>query len=179
MKPYNHKLILLNTDSTEGATESADPLAEAAGGVDTSFPVLMGDRVLELECVSCKKALSKSDPSGQRETLTIVVKTVTDATFRDGKKANPGVKIYKRYGVTVTPPSGDSEGRTIDNIKKDLSLLLKSFYGPKTTVTARDLLNNPAMLEGKRVMGRVDVEKGTGGYVDKNTVQFRIPGEQA
>lgn len=177
MKTTNkHGLIIYTDDATDasgGPEGEVDPLAEAAGGVDTSFPVLMPDRKLRFECSSCVKAPSKTDPS--RETLTITLKTTTDTSFQNGKPCRAGFKIFKRYGVTPTPPSGESDGRTIEAIKKDLSFVLKSFFGANTTVSARDLLNNPSMLEKRPVDGKTGIEKGSGGFPDKTSVTFIIP----
>jgi hypothetical protein len=164
--------LLLSPDEATGEGE-VDPLAEAAGAVDTSFPLLSPDRPLRWECISAKVAPSKADPS--RNGLTLILKTTTETTFQNGKKAHPGFKVYKRYGVSVTPPTADSDGRTIDAIKKDLAFVLKAFFGAKAEVTPRALLDNPAMLEGRMVDGKTTIEKGSGGFADKTGVTFIIP----
>lgn len=165
----NHPL--LTNDPTDGG--EVDPLAQAAGGIDTSFPLLPADRLITVECVSAKVAPTKEAPD--RSTLTIMCKTTTELTFQDGKRANPGFKLYKRYGVTVTPPTDKSDGRTIDSIKKDLAFVIKAFFGSNAQVSPRDLLNNPAMLEGRPVSVKTTIEKGTGGFPDKNGITFIIP----
>jgi hypothetical protein len=96
----------------EGAPvdSSVDPLSQAAGGIDTSLPLLQPDRTMRLECISSKIAPTKSDES--RNTLTLICKTTTEGTFTTGKTAHAGYKLYKRYGVSETPAADGKDART-------------------------------------------------------------------
>jgi hypothetical protein len=169
----------MSTDQSNAPEgQEQDPLSQAAGGIDTTIPLLAPDRTLRLECMSSQIAPTKSDES--RNTLTVILKTTKDATFADGKPARAGYKLYKRWGVSETPGGKGDDGkerapRTNKEIARDLALVLKCFFGANTTVTPRELLNNPAMLEGKVVDGKITIEKGSGGYADKNGVNLLIP----
>jgi len=161
------------TTQTTPPGQEVDPLAQAAGGIDTTIPLLAADRIMRLECIKSDVAPTKSDPN--RLALTIVCKTTKDGTFTSGKKAHAGYKLYKRVSVTPSEPTESSEGRDVAAIVRDLAAVLKAFFGGQTAKTPRELLNNPAMLEGLLVDGRITIEKGSGGFSDKNGVNFIIP----
>jgi len=155
-----------------------DPLSQAAGSIDTSFPLLMADRVLEFKVESSKVAPSKSNEANN--TLTIKFKTTKEATLQDGKKTPPGFPLFKRIGVTVTEPTVDEKGnekagRSIDNIARDLAAVLQACYGPKTDKTPRQLLDNPSMIEGEVVKMKIGIDKGSGNFGPSNTGSFVIP----
>ena len=161
------------TTPTTPPGEEVDPLAQAAGGIDTTVPLLAADRIMRLECIKAEVAPTKSDPN--RSVLTIVCKTTKDGTFTSGKKAHAGYKLYKRVGVTPSGPTEASEGRDVAAIARDLAAVLKAFFGGQTTKAPRELLDNPKMLEGLPVDGRITIEKGSGGFSDKNGVNFITP----
>lgn len=158
---------------TQPAGEEVDPLSAAAGGIDTSIPLLQPDRIMRLECSSCTVSPTKTDES--RNVLTIICKTTTDGTFVTGKTAHAGYKLYKRISVSTSPAKDGKEGRDNKAIARDLAAVLKAFFGPATTKTPRELLSNPSMLEKLPVDGKITIEKGQGGYGDKNGVNFIIP----
>ena len=147
------------------ATQAASKVTGASSSSRSPRSVISG--------ISSKIAPTKSDET--RNTLTLICKTTTDGTFTTGKTAHAGYKLYKRISVSESAPSGDKEGRDMKAIARDLAALLKAFYGANTTKTPRELLNNPTMLEGLPVDGRINIEKGQGGFSDKNGVSFVIP----
>src|SRR5947207_9028366 len=106
--------------------KETDPLSVAAGGIDTTMPLLQSDRTMRLECISSKVEPTKTDES--RNVLTIVCKTTTDGVFTTGKPARAGYKLYKRISVSPSEPKDGKDGRTMDAIKRDLALLLKAFF---------------------------------------------------
>lgn len=153
--------------------DEQDPLSQAAGGIDTTIPMLQPDRTMRLECVECKVVGKKDDET--RKVLNITCKTTTDGTFTDGKTAHAGYKLYKRISVSESAPKEGSSGRDRKAIARDLAALLKAFYGATTTKTPAELLANPSMLEKLPVDGRINIEKGSGGFPDRNGVSFVIP----
>jgi hypothetical protein len=175
MKQRNISNILHTPDAAEGATEvqTNDPLSQAAGSIDTSFPLLPEGKALRLNCKSSTISSSKADAA--RDVLTIIGETTEDTVFKDGKKCRSGYKLYKRYSITPSEPHDGKEGRTIENVAKDLAFVIKAFYGPKTDVTPRQLIKEPAMLEAKPFDAKTTIEKGSGGFPDKNSFTFMIP----
>jgi len=168
----------INRSPDEAAGGMVDPLNEAAGTIDTSFPVLAPDRIVEFKVESSKIAASKSNE--QNQTLTIKFKSTKPAKLLDGKETAPGFPVFKRYGITPTEPTVDDKGnekagRTIENIKKDLATVLKACFGPKTDKTPRQLIDNPSMLEGEIVQGKTSVDKGSGNFGPSTNISFVLP----
>lgn len=167
--------ILRMSDIAEGSdsattAQEVDPLSEAAGGVDTSFPILAGDRIVRFEVV--KTTVQKKEETGN-EFMVLKMKTQKEVALDDGKTAKPGFTCYKRIMITVTPPTEQSEGRTIDAIKKDLSLALKCIGKPE--VSAREFINNPSLFDGQVIDMKVGIQPAKGSYAASNTFAFVLP----
>ena len=166
-----------NSAPVEGTSAQAvggyNPIAQAAGGIDTTIPLLVPDQALELECIKSEIKPSKNDEN--RDVLTMVFKTTREARLVGGKKAHDGYKLYKRWSVSTSEPHDGKAGRTAEDIDRDLALVLKAFFGPKCAKSPADLYNNPALVEGYKVTATSNIEKGSGGYPDKNGFSFRIP----
>lgn len=168
----NNKLnrILLSPDDASGAVE-VDPLSQAAKDIDTSFPVLMGDRILRMTIVAATKAATKEH--ADRESLTLKMKTAKDATLSDGKTAKAGFTCYKRVGLSETAAEGDKNARTFKEINRDLALVLKAVG--MADKSPRDLVNNPSIIDGQVVDVRVGISPARGSFPESNTFTFVLP----
>lgn len=171
MYSINKLRILCMSDATDGGAEEVDPLSQAAGGVDTSFPLLAGDRILRMEISKVTHGPSKTDES--RNVLTIKMKTQKEAALNDGKTAKPGFTCYKRISTSPSEKTAESEGRTNKDIARDLALVLKAVGKPD--VSPRALMDNPSILEGQVVDVRVGVAPARGSFPESNTFSFVLP----
>lgn len=173
MNTINKLKILHMSDATDasGGAEEVDPLSQAAGGVDTSFPLLAGDRILRMSIAKCSHGPSKTDES--RNVLTIKMKTEKEAALDDGKTAKPGFTCYKRISTSPSEPKEGSDGRTNKDIARDLALVLKAVGKPD--VSPRALLDNPEQIEGQVVDVRVGVNPAKGSFPASNTFSFVLP----
>lgn len=177
--PYT-SFVLRTSDAPDagatGAAEEVDPLSVAAGGVDTSYPTLMGDRIVRFEIASAKVDDVKDKPG--RQQLIVKMKTTKDAVMSDGKTAKPGFVGIKRIGVTAYEETIDGEGKTspgrdFDAIKRDLATLCQAIN--QKDLNLRVLLNNPAQIEGQVVDCRVGLQKAKGSFPESNSFTFVIP----
>lgn len=186
MKHINIKnSILLMADATiaSGGAEEVDPMSQAASGIDTTFPILKGDRILQMEIVQCRKVPVKDKPD--RFNLEFKLKTTKEATMNDGRTAQPGFTGYKRISISTSEPSEDpntgkkSAGRTNKDIAKDLGQVLKACgkagVNGAPDVQPRELVNNPEMLDGVLVDMRVGVNPAKNNFPESNSFSFVIP----
>lgn len=144
-------LLLLNLDGSNGAAE-VDPLAMNAGDVDTSMPLLVPDKLYNLNCA---KVENKTNDKGVGM-LKITLKTTREEMDTLGNVINTGFPVFENFVYT---PTGDL---TIEQIKKSGAAILKGF-GLKTT-TIRDFINNPQMIVDKIVCVKIKTRKEKDGY---------------
>lgn len=148
------------SENTGVAVPAVDPLAMPASEIDTRFPRLQPDRVYRMVLRSPEK---KTNDKGT-EMLNMKLETTVECIDTDGKTLHPGFKFTHR----IVGASGD---RDLNAVAKDLALLMKAVYGPKTTMTARQIWDNPADLEGKPVDVKVGIQKEKDGYPESNVVK--------
>ena len=163
--------ILRMSDTAEGQAEEVDPLSQAAGGVDTSFPLLAGDRILRMSISKATHGPSKTDET--RNVLTLKMKTEKEAALNDGKTAKPGFTCYKRISTSQSEKTAENEGRSNKDIARDLALVLKAVGKPE--VSPRALMNDPTILDGQVVDVRVGVSPARGSFPESNTFSFVLP----
>lgn len=165
----------MSPDATSGGVE-VDPLSQASGGIDTSFPLIAPDRVCRFKISSAKKAPVKDaeKAAAGHELLTLQLKTEKSYPDTDGKTLNAGFSVYHRISLTPTEGKDGKSGRTIENIAKDLATLLKAVG--MVDKSPRQLLDNPSILEGQVVDCRVGVNKAQGNFPESNSIKFVIPG---
>jgi len=158
MQTYNK--ILRSTD--------ADPFAEAAGGIDTSYPVLMPDRVLPFRV---SKAEKKRNEEKGNEYIALKLTLNKDATFKDGKPARAGFVVNSVIAITPT------EKYDNDAIKRSCAAWLKACLGIEraSQVTIRSFMDNPAMLEQTIVDCKTSIKKADGSFPEGTNVSPVIP----
>jgi hypothetical protein len=139
-------------------SEEIDPLAQNAGDVDTSMPLLVPEKLYNMNCA---KVESKTNDKGV-SMLKITLKTTRDEMDTLNNKVNIGFPVFENWVYT---PTGDL---TMDQIKKSGATILKAF-GLKTT-SLRDLVNNPTMLENKIVCVKIKTRKEKDGYPASSNV---------
>ena len=162
--------------SEQNTATEVDPLSQAAGGINTDFPLLMPDRIYRLEIKSGTKEVDneaidkKSKTKYSREQLLFKLATTQDAMSRDGKPLRAGFTLRKYLLVT---PTGDY---TLDSVARSIAILLKACG--KANVTPRELINNPSMLDKQVVDAKVGISVDkTGTYPDSNSITFVIPAD--
>jgi len=155
--------------TNENIGSAVDPLAEAAGGINTDFPVLMPDRLLEFKVSSAKKKHNEQTGS---DSIELKIELTKDSTFRDNNKARAGFKFNQYIGVSP------SDNYTFEDIKRNVALWIKACLGKeKAAVTqVRHVVDNPSILEGTIFNGRTGVKKDkTGTYADSTSVTPILP----
>lgn len=162
-----------------------DPMSAAASGLEAPrFPVLAADRVCRFRISSAKVSATKETAeraeSEQEMQLVLILKTEKDYTDSEGKPLRKGFPVYHYTGITPLPERQSRKGtmlaeRTFKDIAAELGVILRAAYGPNTTHTPREVVNNPSMLENQIVDCKVGIRKGEGTYNDSNTVKFVQP----
>lgn len=157
----------MNSVTPNTTSAEADPFAEDVSKVDTSFPVLKGDKVYRFEITNPVRSVTKKTadrpPDEQEEMITVELKTTQDAKSTKGIVIHPGYVVFHRVMITPT------KDRSVDNIKRDLAEVGKA-AGLKG-VTARQLMDDCGMLSGKIVDAKVTVEPEKDGFPEKNAIK--------
>lgn len=156
---------LLSPDATEGS--AVDPLSEAAGGVDTSFPVLSPDRLLRFEVKNATR--ERNDKTGA-ESIKLKLRLTDDtqnasATYTDGKPARAGYTVSQYIGITPT------DKYSIDDIKRNAALWIKAIWGEEAAkgITFRAFFDQPSMAEARKVDCKTGINKDKNGVYPDST----------
>lgn len=153
--------------ASSGGAAEADPLATPAGAVDTSFPLIQPGQRHRL--IIQKPRLEDSKTKEGVKFLVFKLATTEPTKSTEGVTLHPGFGFLHR--ITIASPDRD-----VNDVKRDLALLLQAVEGPKTTTTLRALLDNVNMLDGKPVDAKVDISKSKDPqYSDSNSAKFEIP----
>ena len=170
---FNKIKHLLAPDSLAGASEEADPFAEAAGGVDTSYPVLAANRIWKFVVKSCTRDTKHNEGSDEVKSDALVLKVALEeeGVFRGGKTALPGFSVSIRIGLLA------SEKFDMDSVKRGLALWMKSLLGDRAkSTTMREWINNPGLVDGLVFIGKTGIKVDKGGqYADQNTITPVLP----
>ena len=144
-------------------TDTFDPMAVAAGEVDTSFPRLAeGIYTMVIRNPSLR-------PPNEKGTEVMEMKLETTKPARDTE----GNELHVGYKITHYV-AGTTEKRDKVALAKDLAFILKSAGLPKTT--PGELWANPSLIADKLVQVKVAIQKERDGYPESNRVkQFIIP----
>lgn len=128
---------------------------------DTARPRLPA-AVYEFEIADPKKEPTK-DKKG--ELLTMQLKTTKDHTAITGEPIKTGFTVFHRISLTTTPRY------PVESIKRNLASLFKA---AGMSGSAKAILDQPAMLQGKKVQAKVTVKAETEQYPESNEVQYFI-----
>jgi len=145
-----------------------DPLSEAAGNYDTSFPVMAPDQVLPWHV---EKAEKKKNEEKGSEYIQFKLKLEKDARFKDSRPCRSGFSLMQVVAISPT------ENYTYDDIKRNLGIWLKSIFGIEKakTITFRDFVNNPSMAEGYKLTGKTVIKKASGSFPEGTNITPVIP----
>lgn len=138
-----------------------DPFDVPSTDVDTSFPRLPA-ATYEMDIA---KAETFHNPDKDIDMIKLELKTVQAHRSTAGDELQPGFSLRTQI---VTTPTGKL---TVDMIKKSVATLAQS---ARVVGTLRDIMNNPTMLEGKRVRVKVGISKETSEYPERNEVKYFV-----
>lgn len=146
-----------------------DPLAVPAGEVNTSIPVLRGNKTYKMEIRNPSIHSKEQDDGTTTQSIRIALHTTKEEEATSGELISEGFPVFTYLGITET------EDNTMDKIRRNLSGVLKAVFGPTTNKTARDLINNPMILDGQLANVKIDVSPAKGGFPESNRVSRWIP----
>lgn len=152
--------ILLSPDSIDGG----DPLDTNVNDIDTSYPRLPAG-LYDLKIGEVKKEPTK-DHSGER--LTIPMATVSEHTSTKGEPILPGLVITHYIGITPKP-AAEAGKREYTNaeIAKAVAGIGKA---AGLSCSVRDIINNPAQLNGRVVRCKIKIQKETDEFPESNRI---------
>jgi len=150
--------LLLNLDPLAGGGSEVDPLAMNAGDVDTSMPLLVPDKLYNLNCA---KAEVKTNDKGV-SMVKITLKTTREEMDTTNNAIHPGFPVNENFVFT---PTGEL---TLEQIKKQGAIILKAFGLHKTTI--REFVSNPEMIVDKIVCVKIKTRKEKDGFPAQSAV---------
>lgn len=160
MKKLNS--ILLTSDSAEGVVAN-DPLDTNVNDVNTDYPILPASHYM-FRLDECAKTPNKA---GTGDNLVVKHKLIDGAQDVKGEPVSPGFVITSYISLTETTGGNGKQPYTIDNIKKSVSRVAKA---AGINATVREIINNPAILNGKAVRAKVGISKETSEYPASNNI---------
>lgn len=151
--------ILLNTDAAEGV----DPLNTNVNDIDTNYP-LLPDSYYMFRLTDCAKVPNKA---GTGDNLVVKHSLIDAAQDIKGEAVNPGFVITSYVSLTETSGGNGKQPYTIDNIKKGVARIAKA---AGVNATVRQIIDNPAILNGKAVRAKVTTSKETAEFPASNRI---------
>lgn len=172
--------ILLTPDSNEGTLLSQtapenDPFSQAATEIeDPCYPVLKPDRIIDMECKTVKIEKVKGT---ELDLLVIQIKTIKEEPTTDGRMQPAGLVGTLRVGITPHTGYSNADGKdikphTVEEIKAEMALLIRGFFGVSATHAPRTIFNNPNMIVGQVAKVKIGYKKAEGTFPEGNT--FKI-----
>jgi hypothetical protein len=169
--------LYLSPDSPQG--DIVDPLDVNVADVNTDYPVLRAAvypfRIEKAEIQPTKdskdKKLNKGDV-GYAETLVISLATTEDHKDIKDNLVPKGHTL--RHYIGITPKEArhengkDIRAYTNDDIKKNVAQVGKA---AGISATVREIINNPAQLQGRVVRVNVGIDKETDQFPAQNRVK--------
>ena len=159
--------LLLSPDPADGGVD-IDPLADATGGIDTSFPVLAADRVGVFEVKAHSVKVS------EKGTKQIVIKVALDEdlAFSDGKPARKGFSFNQ--SINITP----NEAFDAEAIKKRVATWVKSILGEEAakSVSLAAFRDDHEKWIGQKFKAKTSIRKDkTGQFGDQTQLNPILP----
>lgn len=149
-----------------------DPLDTNVNEIDTSWPRLPAANY----DLKISKAVKEQTKAQDGDRLTIVFETTTPQKSTNGETIAPGgIKVSHYIGVTERPARTETrdgkevhiEAYTGEKIGKAVAAVGKA---ARLNVTPRELINNPAQLEGKTLRCKVKNNKETDQFPESNKI---------
>jgi hypothetical protein len=145
------------------AAEGVDPLDTNVNDIPTGYPLLPGG-IMDLRIKSAVKEPTKKN-DGERITFTL--ETFTETKDTKQQVVAPGWQVKHYVGITTRASEGDKRAYTNADIAKNLAEIGKS---AGLNASPRDIINNPAQLDGKIVRVNLKVNKATEEFDESNRV---------
>ena len=146
-----------------------DPLAQPAGELEEpKFPIAKpGPYRMKVISLVETESNEVSEKTGvKNKWMVLELATTTDAVSTDNEKLHPGHKVFARIMITPT------EKRPLKRVAEECAMPIKAIFGGKCRETARQCLDNPALVVNKTVDVKLDVETDKNGkYPPKNVVK--------
>jgi len=142
---------------------SADPLDTNVNDVNTDYPLLPASYYL-MQLDNCTKQPNKH---GTGDNLVIPHKLTEAAQDTKGEPVAPGLIITQYVSLVETSGGNGKQAYTIESIKKGVSRIAKA---AGVNATVRQIIDNPAMLNGKQVRAKVTVSKETEEFSASNRI---------
>lgn len=162
---------------SEDAPAEVDPLSGAASGFEApKYPVLAADRIVRFKVKKASKDSVKEDKDkpNPRQMLVLHLVTTKEYPDKDGQPLREGFSVYKRIGLFEIKGEEGKRDRTMkDHVGPELAELLRAMG--KSAVSPRDLVNNPAMIEGEVVDCKSTIIPAKGEFPETNGVKFVQP----
>ena len=143
---------------------SSDPMDMPAGQIDTSFPKIR-EGVHKMVVRDPKAEPGKKDPNVFR--LTFSLETIDETVSTDGAKLYPGFKFREAV-------NGASGERTAAAVAKDTAALIQAFDGKDSTITPKQLWDNPSLMADKVLYVKVGIQAAKDGFPEKNKASAYI-----
>ena len=161
-KMLNKSLILRSPEE--------DPLAMPAGSVDTSYPLLKGDKIYRFEISKLESVDAKKEgvPEGSQNLK------ISLATTQDERDTNGNV-LHKGYVCTKYIPLYATGERTVADVRRDVATFIQAVEGRTSKTEMKAVRDNPDAFIGKPVDCKVGVSKGDSNFGPSNTIRF-VPG---
>lgn len=161
MKPYTTlNSLRLNTDGAASAGITDDPLSTNVSDIDLSRPLAPASNY-ELSITDAKLEDNKKK-DGQN--LVIKTKSTREIKSVKGDIMPAGSLVLTQY-VSLTP----SEKYTNKMIAQGIARLAKGL-GLPGSITPRDVINNPTMLNGKFGIFKVKINQETAEFPEGNAI---------
>lgn len=148
----------------ETNTQAVDPLSQAAGGIDTNFPLLQDGTFMRFECREAKQTETQ-----EKKTKQITMKWVTtkEAVDQNNRSLNAGFPVYVRINAEAT------ETRDVQQLARDWAQVLKAAGQPQ--VSARQVIDNPSLLVGMIADAKVAIFPEKNGFAASNVLRWKLP----
>jgi hypothetical protein len=147
-----------------------DPLAVPAGSCEEpSFPVLReGVRRMVIKGIE-EKTYEGKDGKPPSKAMVIKLALLTE------DRSTEDQTLYAGWGFNDSIFLTPNENNTAKQISERAAMPIKAALGAKTTVTARQCLENPALIVDKPVDVKIGIRKDKSGqYGDSNVVKAWI-----
>lgn len=163
INPLNPKIL-----RSAHMEESADPLSEAAGSYDTSYPVMAPDQVLPWKVAKAEK---KRNEEKGNEYISLKLTLEKEARFKDNKPCRVGFVVNNVIAITPT------ENYSVEDVKRNLGLWIKAIFGVEKakSITFRQFVDSPSMADGYILNGKTSIKKASGSFPEGTNVSPIIP----
>lgn len=156
--PFAMSSILLSPDAAEGV----DPLDTNVNDVDTSYPLIPATYYV----MKIDSAKVEPNKKGTGDNILVSFKTTERCQDIKGNDVPAGLAIRQYISITETPQYD------VNSIKRSVASLAQA---AGVSATVREIINNPATLEGKLVRVKVKVNKETSEYSASNGIAGYAP----